>query len=86
MRKKEIELTSEKYEYFRTCAWRAKYRDELEDPTLYESGQEYLAEVERQKYEWREHVSNHVGIDPEKYETFNEYEETVAKEFKRRWD
>lgn len=82
----EIELTSEKYEYSRAYAWRARYRDELEDPTLYESEQEYLDEVERQKYEWRAHVSNYVGIDPEKYETFNEYEEAVAKGFKRRWD
>lgn len=62
----EIELTSEKYEYSGTYAWRARYRDDLEDPTLYGSEQEYLDEVERQKYEWRAHVSNHVGKDPEK--------------------
>ena len=75
-----VEQDSEKYQYSRVNAWRAKYRDSEVDPTRYDSEGEYLAAVHERKYGWRKYCSNRFGIDPANYETRAEYDAAVNAE------
>ena len=79
----DIEDTNEKYAYSRKNAWRltAPDGDKYDiDPLWYTSEQEYLADLEKAKYEWRSwHKKDEVayGINTSDYETEEEFLEAV---------
>ncbi len=78
-----VEKNSDKYLYSRSNAWRNKYRDDGTgvDVTCYDTEKEYLQEVERVKYSWRKYSSNRFGIDPNDYETREDYNAAVNQAY-----
>jgi len=76
-----IEEDSEKYQYSRKYAWRAKYQNAEVSPLRYEMEDEYLAAVEEHKYRWRKYCSNRVGISPMDFETREEYDKAVSEAY-----
>lgn len=77
------EKNSKKYAYSRKNAWREKYRDSDIDPTRYGSEEEYLSVVNEKKYGWRRNCWNKFGIDPEAFETRDEYDIAIRAEYER---
>jgi len=78
-----IEQESERYQYSRRYAWRAKYKDAEESPLHFESEEDYLNNIEENKYRWRKYCSVRMGVSPMDFETRTEYDEAVREAYKR---
>lgn len=53
------------------------------EPTRYGSEEEYLSVVNEKKYGWRRNCWNKFGIDPEAFETRDEYDIAIRAEYER---
>ena len=63
-------------------SWREKYAFDYEndtDPDDYETEEEYLEALEKEKYSWREDYDYDNKVDPEDYETEEEYLEALEQ-------
>ena len=77
----DLERDNDRYAYTRIYAWRAKYQDSEISPIHYDSEQEYLEAIEERKYGWRKYCTNRFGIDPNDYETREEYNAVINAEY-----
>lgn len=78
--KQEVERESEKYAFSRSNAWRNNVPDGSEyglEPRYYDTEQEYLDALQKEKYAWREWAARRdtLGLDPKQFETEAEYNE-----------
>lgn len=78
----EVESSEKKYQFSRRFAWRAVYAYDSKygiDPLDYETEQEYLLAIEKEKYGWRYDCKTRLGVSPYAYETKKEYDEAVEE-------
>lgn len=73
-----VETSSEKYAYSRRYAWRSSVSDadkQAENPTLYETEQEYYDALNYKRYGWRRlyESSDTYGVNPKDFETHKEF-------------
>lgn len=79
----KVEKSSELYKYSRSNAWREKYKDSDVSPVGYDSENEYIQAVEARKYRWRKYCSIRYGINPDNYETREEYDAALKTEIEK---
>ncbi len=77
-----VETSSEKYAYSRIYAWRSSVSDvdkQAENPTLYETEQEYYDALNYKRYGWRRlyEASDTYGVNPKDFETHKEFRKAV---------
>ncbi len=78
--KQKVEHESEKYAFSRSNAWRNNVPDGSEyglEPRYYDTEQEYLEALQKEKYAWREWAARRdtLGLDPKQFETESEYDD-----------